>query len=260
MAINYVPLDKNVHKDTKILTGKDYTFSAQAHISAATIREFPQLAACTPIVFIKDSGNDTVHAVAMLGVEQGQNLYVHEGKWQAPHVPMNIQRYPFDIRPDGDKLGLFIDENSPLINADGTALFQEDGEASPLLQQSLQFMDFLANSEKLTAEFVKRVVELDLLSELELRMVTVSGERKAVKGMMGINEAKLFDLADDVVLELHKKGFMGALYAIMLSLGQINRVVELSNNTDQPIRSLQVVNLDQEAAAKAKAEAEQQAE
>ena len=254
MTMNYVPLDKSAHKDTKILTGKDYTFSAQAHISAASIREFPQLAACTPVVFIKDSGNNTVHTVAMLGIEQGQNLFVHEGKWQAPHVPMNIQRYPFDIRPDGDKLGLFIDENSPLINADGNALFNEDGEAAPLLEQTLKFMDFLANSEKLTAEFVKRVVELDLLSELEMRIVTASGERKAVKGMLGINESKLFDLADDVVLDLHKKGFMGAIYAIMLSLGQINRIVELSNNTDQPIRSLQVVNLAQEAAAQAQSE------
>ena len=78
---------------------------------------------------------------------------------------MNIQRYPFDIRPDGDKLGLYIDENSDLLGAEGTALFNEDGEASELLQNRLQFMDLLANSERLTAEFIKKVVELELLTE-----------------------------------------------------------------------------------------------
>ena len=260
MTMNYVPLDKNIHKDIKILTGKDYSFTENAHISAASIREFPQLAACVPIVFIKDNTNDTTHAVAMLGIEQGKNLYVVDGKWQAPHVPMNIQRYPFDIRPDGDQLGLFIDENSSLISDEGTPLFTEAGESAPVLQQSLQFMDFLANSEKLTAEFVQKLTELNLLSELELRIVTGTGERKAVKGMMGINEAKLFDLADETVLELHKKGFMGAIYAVMLSLGQINKVVELTNKTDNPVRSIQIVNLEQEAAAKAKAEAEQTAQ
>lgn len=43
----------------------------------------------------------------------------------------------------------------------------------------------------------------------------------------------------------------------MMSLSQLNRLVELSNKTDKPIRSLQIVNLAAEAAAKAKTEAEQ---
>lgn len=256
MAINYVPLDKAVHKDLKLSTKPDYSFTESTHIAAASIREYPQLATAMPIVFIKDESTGNHHSVAMLGVEQQKNLYMNEGKWQAPQVPMNIQRYPFDIRPDGDKLGLYIDENSDLLGTEGTALFTEDGEASELLQNRLQFMDLLANSERLTAEFIKKVVELELLTEIEIRYVTVNNERRTITGMLSIDEPKLLDLADEEVVALHKKGFLGALYAIMMSLGQLNRLVELSNNTESPIRSLQIVNLAQEAAAKAKAEAE----
>ena len=104
------------------------------------------------------------------------------------------------------------------------------------------------------------MVELDLLTEIEIRMVTDAGERRAITGMLSIDENKLFNLPDEEILTLHKKGFSGAIYALMMSLSQLNRLVELSNKTDKPIRSLQIVNLAAEAAAKAKALAEKEAE
>lgn len=67
----------------------------------------------------------------MLGTEKGSNLFVHEGKWQVHCLPMNIQRYPFDVRPDGEKLGVFFDENSALITDDGEPVFTAEGEPSP---------------------------------------------------------------------------------------------------------------------------------
>jgi hypothetical protein len=257
MTINYVPLDKAIHKDLKLAAKPDYSYTQNTHIAAASIREYPQLSTAMPIVFIKDESTGNHHSVAMLGVEQQKNLYLHEGKWQAPQVPMNIQRYPFDIRPDGDKLGLYIDENSSLLSTEeGNPLFNEDGNPGDVLQNRLNFMDLLANSERLTAEFIQKMVELELLTAIEIRYVTVNNERRTITGMLGIDEPKLLDLPDADVLALHKKGFLGAVYAVMMSLGQLNRLVELSNNTDSPIRSLQIVNLAQEAAAKAKAEAE----
>ena len=55
-----------------------------------------------------------------------------------------------------------------------------------------------------------------------------------------INEKKLLELPEEQVLELHKAGFLGAIYAVMMSIGQLNRLVELSNDTENPIRSMQL--------------------
>lgn len=240
MAINYIPLDKTKHKDLKIIPQLDLSFAKETHLAAATIREFAHLASTMPVVFIEDPTNKNIHTVAMLGVDQNVNLFWSEERWQGPHVPLNIQRYPFDIRPDGDKLGVFFDENSHLVADEGEALFTEDGEPTDFLKNRQQFLAELANSEMLNQRFVKRVVELELLENIQIGIQYQDGTARNVTGIMSINEKKLNELDDTVILELHKAGFLGAMYAVMMSLAQLNRLVELSNKGDKPIKTVQI--------------------
>lgn len=240
MAINYIPLDKKTHKDLKVIPQIDLAFAKETHLAAATIREFAQLATTMPVVFIEDPTNKNIHTVAMLGVDQNKNLFWAEDKWQGPHVPLNIQRYPFDIRPDGQQLGVFIDENTHLISDQGEALFTEEGEPSEFLKNRQKFLAELANSEMLNQRFIKRVVELELLENIQVGIQYQDGSARNVTGIMSINEKKLNTLDDEVVLELHKAGFLGAIYATLLSLAQLNRLVELSNKSDKPIRTVQI--------------------
>ena len=74
MAINYTPLNKEKHKDVKIAVNNAFAFAKNTHLSAASIREYAQLASTMPIVFIQDPNSDRYHTVAMLGMEQNQNL------------------------------------------------------------------------------------------------------------------------------------------------------------------------------------------
>ena len=55
MAINFVPLDKEKHKDLKVAVNTSFSFAKNTHLAAATIREFAQLAATMPLVFIEDT-------------------------------------------------------------------------------------------------------------------------------------------------------------------------------------------------------------
>ncbi|RDV29058.1 SapC protein [Alteromonas aestuariivivens] len=240
MAINYIPLDKEKHKDIKIAAKSTFSYAKNTHLAAASIKEFAQLAGTMPIVFIQDPKSLRHHVVAMLGIEQSQNLFLTGESWQGPHIPMNILRYPFDVRPDGDKLGVYIDENSELISDDGQPLFTEAGEASDFLKNRQQFLADLANSEMLTQRFVNKVVELDLLEQIQIRLMYQDGQQRNVTGMLSINEKKVLELSDEQVLELHKSGFLGAMYAIMMSLGQLNRLVELSKETANPVRTMQL--------------------
>ncbi len=247
MAANYIPLDKEKHKDIKVVSQHTFEFAQNTHLAAASIKEFARLASAMPIVIIKDPKTERHHVVAMLGVEQGQNLYLSDGQWHTPHVPMNILRYPFDVRPDGEKLGVFIDENSSLFAEDGLPLFNEEGEASDFLKNRQQFLADLANSELTTQRFVKQLSELGLLESIRIHVTYKDGSQRNVTGMMSINEKKLIELDDAKVVELHKAGFMGAIYAMMMSLGQLNRLIELSKSLDNPIVNMQI-GADQEQA------------
>lgn len=241
MAINYIPLNKEKHKDLKVAVNGAFDFANKTHLSAASIREYAQLAAVMPLVFIKDPKSERFHTVAMLGMEQNQNLFLATGKWKASHVPMNIMRYPFDIRPDADKLGVYIDEESDMVGVeDGQLLFNEDGSPSAFLENRQKFLGELANSEMLTQRFVAKVIELALLDPIQIRLTYQDGQQRNVTGMFSINEKRLLELPEATVTELHKQGFLGALYAIMLSLGQLNRLVELSNDTENPIANLHI--------------------
>ena len=225
MAINFVPLDKEKHKDLKVAVSNTFKFAKDTHLAAATIREFAQLAATMPLVFIEDANAKRHHVVAMLGMEQNKNLFLTGDKWQGP---------------DGEKLGVYIDENSDLIGEEGEALFTDAGEPTEFLQNRQQFLADLANSEMMTQRFVQQVVDLDLLDPIQIRLTYQSGQQRNVTGMLSINEKKVLELPEEKVTELHKSGFLGAMYAVMMSAGQLNRLVELSNGTDNPIRSMQL--------------------
>jgi hypothetical protein len=192
-----------------------------------------------PIIFIKDPKSETSHSVAMLGIEQGVNLFMQNGKWSGHVVPLNVQRYPFDVRPDGDKLGVFIDENSDLVGTEGEPLFTEDAP-SPFLDNRQKLLSELANSEMATRDFVKKLEELDLFDSIIIRAQYVNGQQRNINGMQTISEKRLQALDDATITDLHKTGFLGAIYAVMLSLGQLNRLVQLTQTTENPVKALQL--------------------
>ena len=239
MTMNYIPLDKNKHNDTHVKITGSFAHAKDTHLAAASLREYAQIASCMPIIFIKDPKSDTTHSIAMLGIEQGVNLFFQDDKWSGHVVPLNIQRYPFDVRPDGDKLGVFIDENSDLIGTEGEPLFT-DGEPSPYLDNRQKLLSELANSEMATRDFLKKIEELDLLDSIVIRVQYVNGQQRNINGMQTISEKRLQALDADTIADLHKSGYLGAIYAVLMSLGQLNRLVQLTQNTENPVKALQL--------------------
>lgn len=241
MTTNFIPLDKNKHAALKVNIKHSFEFAKDTHISAVTLRELAQVATGMPVVFIKDQQSNRIHTVAMMGIEPNTNLFSNkEGKWQGHVVPLNLQRFPFDVRQDGDQLAVFIDENSDLLADEGEPLFTELGEASDYLNNRQQLLADIANSEMVTQRFIKRMEELDLFEEIQLLVNYADGKQRNVTGMMAISEKKLNDLSDEVSLELKKNGYLGAIYASLLSLGQLNRLVQLSATTDSPVQAIQL--------------------
>lgn len=242
MTLNYVPLNKEKHKTTRLKNQMDLAATANTHLASVSIREFASLASSMPIVFIKDPGTGKHHTVSVLGTEQGNNLFYADERWQVAHVPMNIQRYPFDVRPDApERLGIYIDENCSLVGeTEGERLFDDEGNPTEFLQNRQKFLSEITNSELLTQQFVAKVVELDLLEEIEFLVKYQSGQSRRVTGIMTIAENKLTALPSETIYELFKNGFLGSIYSLMLSLGQLHRLVDLSNKTDNPIEAMQV--------------------
>lgn len=240
MFAQLVPVNKDVHAAKKIRPLDSFAFAAGFHLASVMIPEFGRAAASYPIVFLEDKEQDAFRPVAMMGVEEGTNLFVDaSGKWQGAYIPAIIRRYPFSLirteTPDQFLVG--IDGETPLLNdTEGAALFKDDGEPSELLDGAKQFLGELNQMEMLTLEFAKFLSQHNMLTPLNLQVQDDAGMRN-ISGAYVVNEERLNNLSDETFAELRKKGYLAAIYAHLVSLGQIDRLLMLKAERLQAAQS-----------------------
>lgn len=223
-----VALDMEVHRHIRFKR-ESFGFAQDVNSVILTGSEFAESSKEYPIAFVQAQNGDIV-SVALLGVREGENLYVDDsGKWNARYIPAYVRRYPFIFSETGpDRLTVCIDETCPDLNDDeGEALFDKTGEASPLLGQLVEFMQGYQADLLRTQAFVERLKQHDLLKETEAMLKLNTGAEYVVKGIMMIDEQKLASLDDAVILGFFKSGELAWIYAHLLSLSNLNRQVDL---------------------------------
>mgnify|MGYP001452005001 FL=1 len=77
-----------------------------------------------------------------------------------------------------------------------------------------------------TRQFVAMLREMDLLVPRTLKLTHVSGESFVLKDFHAVDEERFLALADEQVLALNKAGFLGWVYAHLMSLGNANLLFE----------------------------------
>ena len=222
-----MPLNKEQHAATKINNNNAFSHISEEHMLPVVVHEFVVAGAEFPIVFIKT--NDTYQPVAMLGLTAKQNLFLQDNKWQALYVPRAVRNYPLVLvkdKPDGDRLLVAVDESSERVSqAEGHALFNEDGSESEFLTQRKQLMADYVDMGVVTRNFVEKLQSLDLIVEQVLTL-NINGDERRINGIHLIDEKKLNELSDDVFLELRKNGYLTAIYAQLMSLQHTQKLVK----------------------------------
>ncbi|WDE05463.1 SapC family protein [Thalassomonas viridans] len=252
---NMVPVKKEQHQNLKVAAKRDLSHVANQHIVPVNAIEFAQAATSFPVVIVKDPDSNRYRSVAMLGLETGENLFYSKEKWNAIFVPQSIGMVPFALGLDPEKektLTACIDTDSPFVGEDKeNALFDDKGEETEFLKKIQESLGRLYDNEVASERFIKELVDNDLLQELELNMSLVSGEKKKLVGIFTVNEKKLQELSDEKVVDFHKRGLFVPLHAMLGSVAQVNRLVQLRNeNSDKKINGIQISPVAAEAEAK----------
>lgn len=202
--------------------------------------EFAQASTSFPIVIVKDPESDRYRTVVMLGLEAGENLYHSDKKWEAIYIPHALSIVPFSLGLDPEKektLTACIDVDSPFVGEDkDQALFDESGNDTEFFKSIQDQLGRLYENEVTNENFIKILQENDLLQELELNVAYSNGENKKLVGIFGLNDKKLQELADDKVLEFFKLGLFVPFHAMLSSAGQVNRLAQLRNASDNPLK------------------------
>jgi hypothetical protein len=228
-------LDPANHRRLKVGTLADFSITKGMHGAFITATEFPQAALEFPVVFIHSGERDAttgkapVSPIVLLGLSQGENLYVDGTRWDARYIPAFIRRYPFltaTLRQAG-ATGVMIDRAwSGFSETDGEALFDAADKPSPALQRAMEFLQMFETEAQRTRAFCARIVELDLLKEMKADATLPGGATLTIDGFLVVDEDKLQKVADEVVIEAHRNGMLMLLHMHLASLVNMRQMVE----------------------------------
>jgi len=229
-----VLLEPGKHRTLKIGTLADFSITKGMHGVFVAATEIPQAALEFPVLFVhtgeRDSaGRPSFSPIALLGLSQGENLFVDGPRWDARYIPAFIRRYPFltaNLR-GAPTQGVMIDLGwSGFSHDEGEPLFGADDKPAEALQRAVEFLERFETEAQRTRHFCARLAELDLLKEMKADATLPDGATLSVDGFYAIDEQKLQNLAEAQVVEMHRNGMLMLLNLHIASLGTMRHMVE----------------------------------
>lgn len=225
-----VALNSEAHRNLKFAVN-EANFSFARDTTAVLIAgvEFAEAAREYPIVFIRGQ-DEQMRPVALLGVRNGENLFVDEqGKWDARYIPAFVRRYPFVMAEGGapGQLVVCIDEGCPALNIDhGELLIDAEGKLQPRMNEVMQFLQNFQQEFARTELIARQLNDLGLFVQQGARFDTVAGETFQLNDFYLIDETKFGQIADDKLPQLFRSGALGMAYLHLASLGNMRKLLD----------------------------------
>lgn len=209
-----------------------FGFLRSAHAVPLTITEFGIAATSYPIIFVGDDNTP----VAVMGVRQGQNLYVSDtGHTEANYyVPAFVRRYPFVFAADNakDQLLLCVDSQAPMVSDTPDIPFFDGEVPSKFTNDAIEFCKEFERQRQGTTNFNTLMKKHDLLEPKSISFQPRNnqgepvGDPQKIADYMAVSEEKLNALPEGAFEELRKAGAIGAIYAHLVSLLLWPRVIQ----------------------------------
>jgi hypothetical protein len=220
------------HKVRLLAPGEAAPFARQGTAVPISHTEFQPAGRHYPIVFLGDG--KTFNAVAVVGMSQGENLFVADGIWTGGvYIPAYARRYPFcmaTVRVNN------VAQKERLICVEKSAL-DESGEA--MFDAAAQPTEKWRNLERLLGEY-----EADLDRTREMCAILADygllepftmqarlnpdkgGAAMQMSGMHRIAEQNMENLNAAQMKNLVRKGIMARIYTHLLSLEHFGGLLE----------------------------------
>ncbi len=227
MFKSMVPVSFGRHGKKRVKAIENFDFAKGINMASVMVHEFSRAASVYPIIFVEDKQKDQFKPVVLFGLEEGENLFVEGDKWQASYIPAIIRRYPFALAKTDEegRYTVCIDEQSDLIQeAEGQALFNEDGEPGELMERVKRYLAELQQMDAFTEEFCKYLSAKNMFTPLNMK-VRIGNELRNITGGYIVNEERLNSLSDETFLEMRSKKYIPVVYSHLSSLSQIERLL-----------------------------------
>ena len=191
-------------------------------------------AACRdyPIAFIAGPDGRGHVAMAVLGLEKEQNLFVtDDGAWDAGvYLPAYVRRYPFcmtRVTVDGKEQPERIAcVEKRAISDKGEALHDASGNPTPAWEERKKLLFDYENDLVRSDEMARTIAGLGLLETFTMQAVPNQGQPISMTGMHRVAEQKLGTLVPEKLKELTQNGVLARVYAHLISLSNFGRLLD----------------------------------
>lgn len=227
-------LASNTHRDLRVRVdaGGDLGDGVMATLTVPS--EFRRVQGHFPILFRREAGQENVFAVALLGFETGENLFLGAAGWDAGYRPLSLAIQPFLVGRSAAGDGpaqVHIDLSHPRIadSGEGVRLFDDGGLPTPFLEDIADKLGELDEGYRESAAFFAALAEHDLLEPFTLEVTLDDGSLNSLVGFHVIDEARVRALDAAALGKLHEAGHLMPIFMAMASLAQIKSLVDRKN-------------------------------
>ncbi len=234
MYENPQPLTKDKHAKFGVKqVKKPFEFMEKSHFMPITAPEFGSACASFPIIF---AGDDRT-PLAVMGIRQNENLFVTDGIFDnLNYMPAFARRYPFVLAGDqeNDRFVVCVDEKAECVtNKKPTQAFFDGDQPSKFTNEAFEFLKQFEQDRRATDQMITRFKELDLFEKKEMNFQGNNpdgslAEKQKIADYFAITDEKLRGLDAKTTKEFMDNGFLAVAYAHMLSLGNWQRLVNMT--------------------------------
>ena len=117
-------------------------------------------------------------------------------------------------------------ENENLKESEGLDIFTDKDQFSDEFTKLTEMLKEHQISDVLTQDFCQRLQDLELLAPLKIGY-QIGDQGHNLEGCLVINEQEFNELSDDDFDQFKQRGYLPAVYAQGISMGQVERLVGL---------------------------------
>lgn len=232
---DFQPLNFEQHKTLGYTEKYGPEYGHQVGAVMILPNEFAKVQREYPILFRKDSETGRFFPVALLGLEENENLFLDENStWRGRYIPFSMKQGPFVIglqqKEAEQMLAIYADLKDSRIQQNATpALFNDDGAASNTLNEIRDILSARHLGSEQLEPMVEAFLKHDLLERVIIEIDLASGDTIKLDIGYTIHLEKLFALENDAVIELHKSGLLSLAYNVANSVNNLQDLINIKN-------------------------------
>lgn len=226
-------LTAEAHGELRIRTERGAELGDAVMSALIVPTEFRQAQNEYPILFRLNPERDSFTALALFGFENGENLFLENGRWEADYRPLSIDIQPFLIGMPASGEGpkqVHIDMGSPRIGSEeGTRLFDVHGRPTPYLETVSEKLGALDEGYQSSNGFFAALRRHELLEPLTLEVTLDDGSTHRLVGFHVIDEDRLRALDGAALGDLHSDGHLMPIFMAVASLSNFGKLIARKN-------------------------------